>query len=102
MDHLAQFKISDIYQENSNSFRALYKYDKSILIAEAISQLDVNEGRQYVNAELARMKGLFSTASAPYPGVISDKVVCGNNYSYIPVSLIAISGGYFPKNAFFQ
>lgn len=80
MNNLNNFKIKDVYQEDGTTFRALYKDNITMLRTETISHLDVPNSTQYINAGIARMKGLFIDAPAPYPGVISDEITCDSKY----------------------
>lgn len=80
MNGLDNFKKNDIYQENNNAFRALYKNKDEILRVESITQLDQFKANQYINADIAQIKGLFTDSLAPYPGVASNTVACGIKY----------------------
>jgi len=74
------FKLNDIYQEKNNTFRAIYKKNKDILRVEIQSRMNSYDANQYMNAGIARMKGLFNDAPAPYPGVVSDTITCNKEY----------------------
>jgi hypothetical protein len=80
MNGLNNFKIKDIYKESNNTFRALYMSKDKILRIETISQLDQFTADQYINANLAQIKGLFTDALAPYPGVASNTITCDIKY----------------------
>src|SRR3989338_6210727 len=80
MSGLNNFKIKDIYQNNNNTFRALYTNKDKILKVETISQINEFTADQYVNANIAQIKGLFTDALAPYPGIASNTITCDTRY----------------------
>lgn len=88
MSSLADFKIKDIYQEDNNIFRGSYENGDKILKAETISNTDQFTANQYITANIAQTKGLFTDALAPYPGVASNTIVCEPEYKPIFDSLL--------------
>ena len=80
MNGLNNYKIKDIYQENNNTFRALYTIKEKILRVEALSQINQFTADQYINANIAQIKGLFTDALAPYPGIASNTITCDTQY----------------------
>ena len=80
MSGLDKFRIKDIYQENNNNFRALYGYNDKILRVETTRQTSQFTADQYINAGIAQIKGLFTDALAPYPGVASNTITCEKKY----------------------
>ncbi|MCL4364071.1 hypothetical protein M1328_02420 [Patescibacteria group bacterium] len=80
MTNLNTFKIKNIYQEDKNDFRALYSSKDDLLRVEVKSNIDQATADQYITANIAQIKGLFTDALAPYPGVVSDTVSCGQKY----------------------
>lgn len=80
MNNLNSFKIKDIYQESNNTFRAFYTNKDKILKVETISRMNQFTADQYINANIAQIKGLFTDALAPYPGVASNTITCDIKY----------------------
>jgi len=80
MNGLDNFKIKDVYQENNKAFRALYGDKDKILRVEAITQPNQFMADQYINADISQVKGLFTDALAPYPGIASNTITCGKEY----------------------
>lgn len=75
-----KYKIKEVYEENKYIFRALYEKDKTLLRVEIRPNYSYEETKQAIQTQLARTKGLFEDASAPYPGEISDVIACGEMY----------------------
>ena len=80
MSGLDNFRIKDIYQENNNAFRALYTDKDKILRVETIIQPNQFVADQYINSDIARVKGLFTDSLAPYPGIASNTITCDQKY----------------------
>lgn len=80
MKNLNNFKLQEIYQEDKNTFRGSYSFEDSIIRAEVISKMNSENALQNITAEISRAKGLYADAPAPYPGVISDKIVCDKEF----------------------
>jgi hypothetical protein len=80
MNGLNNFKIKDVYQDSNNTFRALYTNNNGMLKVETISQMNQITADQYINANIAQVKGLFTDALAPYPGVASNTITCDIKY----------------------
>ncbi|MDO8549938.1 MAG: hypothetical protein Q7S39_07310 [Ignavibacteria bacterium] len=75
-----QYKIKTVYEENNYVFRALYTKENSFLKAEMRTNSTLEEANSAVQTQIARTKGLFEEASAPYPGELSNIISCGNEY----------------------
>lgn len=80
MDSLSNFIVKDIYQENNKAFRALYNDKDNILRVETITQQNQFVADQYINSDISQIKGLFTDALAPYPGIASNTITCGKEY----------------------
>ena len=80
MNGLNDFKIKDIYQESNSTFRAFYANKEKMLRVETIFQLDRFTASQYINADISQIKGLYTDALAPYPGIASNRITCDIRY----------------------
>lgn len=80
MSDLNNLKIKTVYKEENNNFRAVYGNNNKLLRVEVMSQMDQFAADQYINADIAQIKGLFVDALAPYPGVASNTITCGKEY----------------------
>lgn len=76
MNNLAKFRVKEIYEDSDSNYSALLGYDNYLLRIGVQSNLEPQEAENNINARVFRMKSLFTDAPAPYPGVISDKIVC--------------------------
>lgn len=93
---ITSYKIDTIDQDDNEGYKAIYKNSDNILRVEIVKNIDEQQAEQIIRARVTRLKGLFSDAPAPYPGMVSDKIVCdrkfvpkfyqkdvnGNNISY--------------------
>ncbi len=75
-----QYKIKNIYEENKYIFRALWENGDNLLKTEIRTDSTIEEANQAIQVQLARTKGIFEDAAAPYPGEISDIISCGQEY----------------------
>lgn len=76
----SKFSIEEIYEEDNNVFRAFYSDKNRNLRVEVISNIGNDGAKQYINSRIARMNSIFTPASAPYPGEISNEIVCTKEF----------------------
>ena len=78
---LTDYKETEIYQNTNNTYRALLeKSDSTLLRAEIISNIEESEAQEEINARVIRVKAFSEKSPAPYPGEISDSVICSDNF----------------------
>lgn len=80
MKNLEKFKVKDVYQDDRAVYRALLFEGNDFLRVEVRSNMQENEAGKYIDAEIVRMKALFQNTASPYPGEISDEIVCGEEF----------------------
>lgn len=80
MDNLKNYQLENIYTDNDKLFQANYQTNNQTLKVEIRSKMTTDQNIQYTNSAVAKIKGLYSDSAAPYPGVISDEVVCNPEY----------------------
>ena len=80
MNGLDKYELKEIYKEENDSFRALYKNEEKMLRVEKMSQPDQFNADQFITADISRLKGLFTDSLAPYPGIASNTISCGKDY----------------------
>lgn len=102
MDNLQNYNLKNIDTEYNDVFRGNYENGTKTIQAEILSKMDADAGTQYTNAGIAKIKGLYADAPAPYPGVISDEITCGQLYRPLYKTLKSSGGvevsyfnGYF-------
>lgn len=74
------YKIKQVYEDNPYIFRALYQKGNNLLRVDIHSNFSKSESDQVVQSQLAKIKGLFEDAAAPYPGEISDQIHCSDEF----------------------
>ncbi|MCL4360437.1 hypothetical protein M1555_04280 [Patescibacteria group bacterium] len=74
-----RFREKDVYASDPGDFRALYTNGQTQLRLEALAVQSSSDASQNIAAEAVRIQGLFDKAPAPYPGEISDSIVCSDS-----------------------
>lgn len=79
MRDISAFQSQEIYSDTLRTYRALYSNKKRLLRIEARSApKDSSEAE--LKEEITKVKSMFEKAPAPYPGEISDAIVCDSTY----------------------
>lgn len=74
-----QFTLKDNYADTLDTYRALYSSPTHTLRIEAKKIADDQSAAELM-AAVTRINALFEKAPAPYPGEISDAIICDPNY----------------------
>lgn len=92
-----QYRVKTLYEENKNIFRALFENGDNLLRAEIRPNSTQIDADGAIQTQLARTKGVFEDAAAPYPGEISDVISCSKEYKpvYSQVQQNGIRISYF-------
>ncbi len=69
------YHLSDIYTDTPTTYRGLYASGNKFIRIEAVKS-DAMTAKEDLDASVMRMQAMFEKAPAPYPGDISDSVVC--------------------------
>lgn len=94
MINLGKFKVKEIYQENDNLFWGLLSSGDFLLRAEVSSSVLPEDAEKEIKQQVLWTQSLFETAPAPYPGEISDRIVCSRDF--VPkITSIRRQGGDF-------
>lgn len=80
MNGLKDFRLKETYEENNNIFRALFEKKDELLRVEVKSNIASNNVENIIKAETVRMKTLFANATSPYPGEVSNEIVCSKEF----------------------
>lgn len=78
-----QYKPGEIYEEASGVFRALFRSDKIMLRVDIRSTIIPSDAQMLTDGFLAQIKGLYANTRSPYPGDVSNEIVCSKEF--IPV-----------------
>lgn len=81
IDNASSYHQQDVYSDTKSIYRALYSADKRFLRIEA-QRTSPQSAPQELDAAIAKVQAMYEKAPAPYPGEISDAVVC--DPSFIP------------------
>lgn len=83
MKDLDKFQVKEVYEDNNTVYRALLTNNNDTVRIEKKSGLTSNKAEKSIQAQITRMKALFENATSPYPGEISDEIVCGDEFKPI-------------------
>lgn len=75
MLHRDDFLQKELYMDSPTTYRALYQSNARMLRIDATHTPNESSDAE-LTAAITRMKALFEKAPAPYPGDISDAIVC--------------------------
>lgn len=83
----ASWKLTDVYEETQGStYRALYTHPIGIKEKNAFIRVDVRDhidtetAVDYIHGRIAGMKALYENIRSPYPGLLSNEIVCDSEY----------------------
>lgn len=82
MENLHQFKIKNIYRDDNYVYSALFINKNNLLRVYVASNISLKEANKAIDGQIAQIKALFADSPVPYPGDISDRIVCDK--SFIP------------------
>lgn len=82
MQNISTFSRADTYTDTPSVYRALYT-DKDVFLRIEAQKIPATDAESLISTDITRMKALFEKAPAPYPGDISDAIIC--DPKYVPV-----------------
>jgi hypothetical protein len=77
------WKVSDIYENTDKLWRGYLKAHDYDIRLHTVKKIDKVEAEEYSKIAKMNILGLFDTAKSPYPGAVSDKVVCPEEFKPI-------------------
>jgi hypothetical protein len=78
-DQKDTFILKDVYEERRNTvFRGLYTVQNSPLLFRVDVRSGIESGiaYDYIRGKIAGMKALYDNIQSPYPGLLSNEIVC--------------------------
>ena len=75
-ENLNEFTFEETYQDDQTAFRGLYKREDTILRLETYYNVPKGQIDERIASTIARLRGLYERAPAPYPGEVSDEIRC--------------------------
>lgn len=76
------YHLKEVYSDGPSVYRALYTSDKRYIRIEA-HRTGAKDAKRELDISVTRMKAMFEKAPAPYPGELSDTIVCDPTYAPI-------------------
>lgn len=77
---LSEYKIKEVYRDDSKNFSALYTNGVELLRIAVEYNLRENESDKIIQSRVAQLKGMYENATAPYPGQVSDVIKCDEKF----------------------
>ncbi|MBI3385617.1 hypothetical protein HY031_00875 [Candidatus Gottesmanbacteria bacterium] len=90
LNGIESFRLAELYTDTSSVYRALFSSKTTKLRIEAL-RVPAPQGERELGASIAQFAGLFEKAPAPYPGEISDRIVC--DPAFVPTRYTASTNG---------
>lgn len=72
------WKLVETYEQNQISWRGYFSHPEYTIRLERISNVSQKQADEFNKIRVMKLLGLFDNARSPYPGEISDEVVCGD------------------------
>lgn len=74
------YKLAEVYTDEKNKYSALYQKNDWLLRAEIIPDISKSDAEKLIYSQITRIKAQFENSRSPYPGEISDEIVCDNKF----------------------
>ena len=78
-----KYSLSEKYEDSKVVFRALYIYKDTFIRVNIVSNIEKTNAQKEIDSRVVKMQNLFANAASPYPGEISDTVVCTEEFKPI-------------------
>ena len=77
----AVLKLTEVYEEVRGSvYRARYQTGDTIVRVDVRSDVDPDASADYIKGRIAGMKALYDNIRSPYPGLLSNEIVCDDGF----------------------
>lgn len=74
------WKLIDVYESTDTSWRGIFSFNDSLIRIQRVSGVSAADAEVLTRARIAQIEGQYEPARSPYPGVISDAIVCAQQY----------------------
>lgn len=88
---IAPFQKQEVYESTNKTFRAIYTTAHGLLRIEKQSLLSSTDAETLTKANIMTIQGLFANARSPYPGPLSDEIVCDTKFKSEPLTYTTTS-----------
>jgi hypothetical protein len=95
MREVNEWKLKEVYEEKPGEvFRGLYVAGdgNERLRVDVRDQIDAETADDYIRGKIAGMKALYENIRSPYPGLLSDEIVCDEGLKPIYSTITTYSG----------
>ncbi len=77
----AVLKLTEVYEEVRGSvFRARYQTGDTIVRVDVRTDVDPEASVDYIQGRIAGMKALYDNIRSPYPGLLSNEIICDEGF----------------------
>jgi hypothetical protein len=88
-----QLKLVEVYEETTGSvYRARYQMNDTIVRVDVRYGIDSDTALDYIHGRIAGMKALYDNIRSPYPGLLSNEIVCDKEFKPVFESVKTASG----------
>lgn len=77
------WQVSDVYENTDTSWRGYIKATDYDIRLHTVKKVNREKANEFSKIASMNILGLFDTAKSPYPGAVSDKVVCPEEFKPI-------------------
>lgn len=90
----AVLKLTEVYEDvHGATYRARYQMnDGGILRVDVRSGIEPDTATDYIRGRVAGMKALYDNVRSPYPGLLSNEIVCDSAFKPLFESVRTSSG----------
>lgn len=79
-DNKKQFREVEQIENSKMSYKGVLTYKSLRIRLEAYDASSIDIAERFSQAKIMQLQGLFENARSPYPGVLSNEVVCENRF----------------------
>lgn len=80
---LPLFRVKELYQDDKRGYRALLSQGQELLRVEVYYDQLPEKAPRWVDEQSMKIRALYDKAPAPYPGEITDVIICEKEF--VPV-----------------
>lgn len=77
---IEQWRVKEEHGQKNNYWKGVISHPEYIVRLEVFDEIEPKRGEELTQTKLMQISGLYEKAVSPYPGVISDAIVCSKEY----------------------
>lgn len=90
------WRLIEIYENTDTSWRGIFSFGDSLVRVRRVLGISASDAEVLTRARIAQIEGQYEPERSPYPGVISDTVVCTQQY------MPSFHGGVLPSGVVYR